>query len=63
MWKIKETQAPEADLPEWGSLEERGIAWEAVSATSLLLAGAELLVMRHPQAVAAVNQFIAEMEG
>jgi acetyl-CoA decarbonylase/synthase complex subunit delta len=63
VWKIKETQAPEADLPEWGSLEERGIAWEAVSATSFLLAGAELLIMRHPQAVAAVNQFIAEMEG
>jgi acetyl-CoA decarbonylase/synthase complex subunit delta len=63
VWKIKETMAPESDLPEWGSLEERGIAWEAASATAFLLAGAELIVMRHPEAVAAVNKFIAEMEG
>jgi acetyl-CoA decarbonylase/synthase complex subunit delta len=63
VWKIKETQAPESDLPEWGSLEERGIAWEASTATSLLIAGAELLIMRHPQAVGAVEKFIAEMEG
>jgi acetyl-CoA decarbonylase/synthase complex subunit delta len=63
VWKIKETQATEADLPEWGSLEERGIAWEAVTATSLLVSGAELLIMRHPQAVKAVEKFIEEMEG
>jgi acetyl-CoA decarbonylase/synthase complex subunit delta len=63
VWKIKETMAPESDLPEWGSLEERGIAWEAASATAFLLAGAEFIVMRHPEAVAAVNKFIAEMEG
>lgn len=63
VWKIKETQAPESDLPEWGSLPERGIAWEAVTAASLLLAGAEILVMRHPEAVQAIEKFIAEMEG
>ena len=63
VWKIKETQAPESDLPEWGAVEERGIAWEAVTATSLLVAGAELIIMRHPKAVEAVEKFIAEMEG
>jgi acetyl-CoA decarbonylase/synthase complex subunit delta len=63
VWKTKETQAPESDLPEWGSLPERGIAWEAVTATSLLIAGTELLIMRHPKAVEAVEKLIAEMEG
>jgi acetyl-CoA decarbonylase/synthase complex subunit delta len=63
VWKIKETQAPEADLPEWGSLPERGIAWEAITAASLLIAGSELLIMRHPRAVEAVEKFIEEMEG
>jgi acetyl-CoA decarbonylase/synthase complex subunit delta len=63
VWKIKETQALEADLPEWGSLPERGILWEAMTATALLIAGAEFLIMRHPQAVEAVEKFIAEMEG
>jgi acetyl-CoA decarbonylase/synthase complex subunit delta len=63
VWKVKEVQAPEETLPEWGSLQERGVAWEAASATPLLLAGAELIIMRHPLAVAAVNKFLAEMEG
>lgn len=63
VWKVKETVAPEADLPEWGELPARGVVWEAVTATSFLLAGAELLIMRHPDAVGAVNRFLAEMEG
>jgi acetyl-CoA decarbonylase/synthase complex subunit delta len=63
VWKIKEAQAAEADLPEWGSLPERGIAWEAATAAAFLMAGSELLVMRHPLAVEAVEKFIEEMEG
>ena len=62
VWKVKETQAPEADLPEWGDLAQRGIAWEAVTASSFLISGAELLIMRHPDAAAAVKKFIAELE-
>ncbi|HHN64386.1 MAG TPA: acetyl-CoA decarbonylase/synthase complex subunit delta [Nitrospirae bacterium] len=61
VWKIKETQAPEDVLPEWGSLEERGILWEAMTATSLMLAGAELLIMRHPRAVEYTERFIDEL--
>ncbi|MDA8241357.1 MAG: acetyl-CoA decarbonylase/synthase complex subunit delta [Nitrospiraceae bacterium] len=61
VWKVKETQAPESDLPHWGSLEERGIAWEAVTAIGLLVAGAELLIMRHPKAVAEVQKTIEEL--
>lgn len=61
VWKVKETQAPEKDIPQWGSVEERGIAWEAVTATALLLAGAELLIMRHPKAVESVERLIEEL--
>ncbi len=61
VWKIKETQAPESELPQWGSLAERGIAWEAVTASALLISGAELLIMRHPEAVKAVEKFIDEL--
>ncbi len=63
VWKTKETQAPESDLPEWGALAERAEAWEAVTAVALMTSGAELLIMRHPKAVEAVEKFIAEMEG
>lgn len=61
VWKIKETQAPEDVLPEWGSLEERGIAWEAMTASSLMTAGSELLIMRHPKAVEAVERLVDEL--
>lgn len=61
VWKAKETQAAEADVPQWGSAEERGITWEAVTAMSLLIAGAELLIMRHPKAVMAVEKVIDEL--
>lgn len=61
VWKVKETQAPESDLPQWGNLEERGIAWEAVTAAALLVSGAELLIMRHPEAVRVIESFIDEL--
>lgn len=61
VWKVKETQAPESDLPQWGRLEERGIAWEAVTAAALLVSGAELLIMRHPEAVRVIESFIDEL--
>ena len=60
-WKVKEAQAPEADLPQWGSLEERGIAWETVTAGALMIAGAELFIMRHPDAVKTIEKFIDEL--
>jgi acetyl-CoA decarbonylase/synthase complex subunit delta len=61
VWKVKETQAEEKDVPQWGSLEERSIAWEAVTATALLIAGAELLIMRHPRAIEAVEKVMEEL--
>jgi acetyl-CoA decarbonylase/synthase complex subunit delta len=61
VWKVKETQASETDMPQWGSLEERAIAWEAVTAMALLIAGAELLIMRHPKAIEAVEKAIEEL--
>ncbi len=61
VWKIKEVTAPEADVPDWGSLTERGVAWESLTATALILAGANLLIMRHPRAVDAVRKTVAEL--
>ncbi|MDA8078386.1 MAG: acetyl-CoA decarbonylase/synthase complex subunit delta [Nitrospiraceae bacterium] len=61
VWKVKETQAPESDMPQWGSAEERGILWEAETAAALLIAGAEVLIMRHPKAAEAVEKVIDEL--
>jgi acetyl-CoA decarbonylase/synthase complex subunit delta len=60
-WKVKEAQAPGEDLPQWGARRERGVAWEALTAGALLVAGAEMLIMRHPDAVKAVMQYIEEL--
>lgn len=61
VWKVKEASASEADLPQWGAVEERGIAWEAETAAALMIAGAELLIMRHPRAIQAVETLIDEL--
>ena len=60
-WRFKEAKTAEGFPAEWGDLEERGIAWEAVTAISLLHAGANILVMRHPKAVALVKTAIDKL--
>jgi acetyl-CoA decarbonylase/synthase complex subunit delta len=60
-WKVKESTAPESDMPVWGNEKERGIAWETVTAGTVLLSGANILIMRHPEAVCAIEKFIDEL--
>ena len=55
VWKVKETMAPESEVAEWGSLEDRALAWEAVTASAMITAGADMLIMRHPGAAARVS--------
>jgi acetyl-CoA decarbonylase/synthase complex subunit delta len=50
-WRQKEGRAA-TDVPEaWGELAERGVAWEVTTAMTLLEAGADILVLRHPGSV------------
>jgi acetyl-CoA decarbonylase/synthase complex subunit delta len=58
---VKEARVPEKDYPQWGSEEARGAYWEIATAMSLLAAGAELLIMHHPKAVAVVKKKIRRM--
>ncbi|RJP28683.1 MAG: acetyl-CoA decarbonylase/synthase complex subunit delta [Candidatus Omnitrophota bacterium] len=60
-WKAKEVKAQEAEFPNWGGASERGIAWEMVTATALLQAGADILVMRHPKAVEKIEKYISKL--
>lgn len=61
VWKVKEVSASELDNPEWGALEDRGIGWETVTATSLLMAGANLLIIRHPKSAETLSSVIDEL--
>jgi acetyl-CoA decarbonylase/synthase complex subunit delta len=60
VWKTREASLPEAEMPEWGSLEERGIYWEATTGIALLQAGADLLVLTHPQAMDIVKKALSK---
>jgi len=61
--KIKETKASEADFPAWGDLGKRAALWELSTATSLLYAGASILVMYHPEAAVALKKAISDLMG
>lgn len=60
-WSVKESLATEQDEPAWGSQEERAIDMEISTAAANLTGGADAVIMRHPAAVAAIHQFIAEL--
>jgi acetyl-CoA decarbonylase/synthase complex subunit delta len=57
-WRAKEAKATNEEAPLWGPAEKRGPMWEAMTAMALLQAGCDILVMRHPEAVALVKQSI-----
>lgn len=63
VWKIKETTADEKEQPGWGELTKRAVLWETVTATTMLQAGADILVMRHPEAVKYTKAAIGELMG
>ena len=54
VWKTKEAKLSQADEPRLGDPKKRGILMEAVTAMILLLAGGNILIMRHPEAIALV---------
>ena len=59
--KIKELRAPESDYPAWGNLDERAALWELSTATSLLYAGASIMIMYHPQAAQSLKKTIISL--
>jgi acetyl-CoA decarbonylase/synthase, CODH/ACS complex subunit delta len=60
-WKTKEAKVSEEDEHFMGDARKRGILLEAISAMCLLLAGAGILVMRHPDAIELTKYMINEM--
>jgi len=56
-WKTKEARAQ--NFPkEWGNLKTRAIIWESVTASSLLAAGANIVILYHPDTVRHIKNFI-----
>ncbi len=61
VWRVKEANASEEEYPGWGQQEERGIMWETTTAVSLLQAGMDILVLRHPKALEVVKKNIDDL--
>jgi len=58
VWKCKEAKLTAAEAPTLGDPEKRGILMEAVGAVTYLMAGSDILIMRHPEAIRMAKSFI-----
>lgn len=63
VWKTKEAKQPKSEAPLLGDEMMRGIIMETVTAMALLLAGADILVIRHPETAKQVRQMIKNLYG
>jgi acetyl-CoA decarbonylase/synthase complex subunit delta len=61
VWKVKECKQTNEEAPQLGDQAKRGILMEAVTAASLLMAGSDLLIMRHPESVKLAKSLIQEI--
>jgi len=61
VWRVKEAQVSMDEQPTWGSEEERGPMWEAMTASTLFMSGADIMIMRHPKAVEITKKMVAEL--
>ncbi len=61
VWKTKEAKQTVEEAPTLGDPKKRGILMEGVTAVLLLLAGADVLIMRHPEAVKLVRSLIEDL--
>ncbi len=58
VWKSKEAKQPASEAPTLGDPERRAILMEAVGAVTYLMAGSNILIMRHPEAIRMVKSYI-----
>lgn len=63
VWKTKEAKASADEMPELGDPSRRGVLLEAMTAASLMVAGADILIVRHPRTAEMIRTFVDEMTG
>ena len=60
-WSVKESIVSQADMPEWGDMEQRGIQMETVTAAACLVSGSDAVILRHPVSVEKTAALIAAL--
>jgi acetyl-CoA decarbonylase/synthase complex subunit delta len=61
IWKCKEAGQSIEDAPTLGDPEKRGILMESVAAACYLMAGSDVVILRHPESLRLVRAFIDRM--
>jgi len=61
VWKTRETRLTKEEDPKLGDEKKRSVLMEAVTAMTLLVAGADIVVMRHPDSISLVRDMIGEL--
>ncbi len=62
-WRTKEAATGDETSAEWGPAKDRGALLETATAAAYLNAGADILVLNHPESVKAVKKTIKELVG
>lgn len=60
-WKTKESKVGDGVPDSWGDWNERAIMWETLTTVPLIEAGADIVVLRHPESIRRVRQAIDDL--
>ena len=60
-WKTKEAKVGHGVPDAWGDWGERAVNWETVTAVALIEAGADVVVLRHPESLTRVRGAVDEL--
>ncbi|MGQ9681347.1 MAG: acetyl-CoA decarbonylase/synthase complex subunit delta [Anaerolineae bacterium] len=60
-WRTKESKVDTGVPTAWGEWQQRAIYWEVVTASALLQAGADILVLRHPATATLIAKSIDQL--
>jgi len=60
-WRTKEARSGEGVPGQWGDWATRAVLWEVDTAVTLLGAGADIVVVRHPDTLPLVHQAVDEL--
>ncbi len=63
VWRQKEAKFTHGLPSSWGDHLERSLIWEEMTAITLLHAGADIVVLRHPRVVSVVKAIIDKLMG
>lgn len=61
IWKCKEAGQSTRESPTMGDAEKRAVAMETVAAVAYLMAGSDVVILRHPESVRVVRSFVELM--